>query len=237
MILGFVVGVTLSDGWAQQHDPYKAFEAKNKIVINYAVFLPDEFDKSQEYPAILAFPSGEMGRKDADDMVERMWSTPANREGWIIVVPLQPGDDWRSHPKHHALNDLLDHVNDQFPVQGDKFHIMGYGQLGSDIASTWSGMSREYFYSLTTASGSPYRRWDDGDLRRIPTEEGKRLDVLMIYGAEDVEAFKEVEAAKGRLGRIGHHFFEKRIEGSNATLQSLSDGRLLKLMASTLLQH
>ncbi len=218
-------------------EPYQAFKAYNNIVINYAVHLPEGFDADQGYPAVLAFPSGAMGREDADEMTKRLWSTPASRGQWIVVVPLVPGDDWRTHPKHHALNDLLDHIKEHYPIDHDTFHIMGYGRLGSDIASTWSNMSHAYFSSLTTASGAPYRVWDASDLRSLPTEDGKRLDVLMILGKEDETTTADVEAAKVRLNEIGLPYTLEIAEKDDGALASLSNGGLLELMASMLLHH
>lgn len=221
-----------SDGNLQ---PYQSHRAFNNIVIQYAVFLPEEFDTGRDYPTVLAFPAGAMGREDADDMTERMWGTPASRGEWIVVVPLVPGEDWRTHPNHHALNDLLDHIKDHYPVRDDKFHIMGYGRMGSDIASTWSNMSGDYFSSLTTASGAPYRTWDEGDLEHLPTDEGARLDLLIVLGEEDETTTVDTEEAKVRLDGVGYPYTFEIIEGDDVALESLSNGGLLQLMASRLL--
>ena len=237
LLMGALAFVITTGCQAQDNtdEPYQTFKAFNNIVIPYAVYLPEEFDPDRAYPAVLAFPSGEMGRDDADEMTEHMWSTPASRGEWIVVVPLVPGDDWRTHPNHHALNDLLDHIKDHYPIHNDKFHIMGYGRLGSDIASTWSHMSREYFSSLTTASGAPYRRWDEDDLQNLPTEDGERLDVLMIFGDEDETTTSDVEKAKARMNRIGLPYRVEVVAADNVALETLSNGGLLKIMASRLL--
>ncbi len=217
-------------------ESYQTFTAYNNIVIEYAVYLPEGFDAAQAYPAVLAFPSGAMGRADADAMTERLWSTPAARGPWIVVVPLVPGDDWRTHPKHHALNDLLDHVKEHYPIRENTFHIMGYGQRGSDIASTWSHMSREYFGSLTTASGAAYRTWDASDLRSLPTDADERLDVLIIYGDGDETTMADVEAAKTRMNGIDYPYMIEALAGDDGALASLADGGLLDLMAARLLR-
>lgn len=234
------LALVITIGCQAQHKteaPYQSFKAYNNIVIDYAVYLPEEYEAHRAYPAVLAFPSGAMGRDDADAMTARLWSTPTARGPWIVVVPLVPGEDWRTHPNHHALNDLLDHIKDQYPIHQDTFHILGYGRLGSDIASTWSHMSREYFSSLTTASGAPYRRWDDNDLNHLPTEDGERLDVLVIVGDEDDATTSDVEKARDRLNRLGLPHSVDVVAGDDAALASLSNGGLLKLMASKLLSH
>lgn len=239
LLIGALAFVVTTGCRAQDNpgEPYQAFKAHNNIVIDYAVYLPEGFDTDRAYPAILAFPSGAMGRADAVEMTKRLWNTPTSRGAWIVVVPLVPGDDWRTHPNHHALNDLLDHIKEHYPIRNNTFHIMGYGGLGSDIASTWSHMSREYFSSLTTASGAPYRRWDDSDLKNLPTEEGKRQNVLMILGDQDETTTPDVEAARDRLNRIGLPFMLEITERDDGALASLSNGGLLDLMASRLLQR
>ena len=217
--------------------PYQTFTAYNNIVIEYTVLLPEGFDEDRAYPAVLAFPSGAMGRADADAMTERLWSTPAARGEWIVVVPLVPGDDWRTHPKHHALNDLLDHVKEHYLIRDNTFHIMGYGQRGSDIASTWSHMSRAYFSSLTTASGAAYRTWDASDLRSLPTDADERLDVLIIFGDKDEATTSDVETAKARMNKIDYPYIIEAVEGDDEALASLSNGGLLDLMAARLLRR
>lgn len=234
MIFFFVV--TGCQAQVQAGDPYTTFSAFNDIEITYAVFLPADYDPSTEYSAALAFPSGDMGREAADEMTEHLWGTPAARSGWIVVVPLVPGDDWRTHPNHHALNDLLEHIDEEYPIRSGKFHIVGYGRLGSDVASTWSNMSREHFLSLTTASGAPYRQWDDGDIRRLPVRDGERLDLLVVWGGLDSETATDVETAKSRMGSIGHPMMSEQIARDDAVLASLANGGLLRLMKGKMLQ-
>ena len=234
-VLAFVV-TTGCQAQTNTDGAYEAFKAYNNITIHYTVLLPEGYDANRAYPAIVAFPADEMGQADADEMTERLWKTPASREGWIIVVPLVPGEDWRTHPNHHALNDLMDHVKETYRIQS-KFHIMGYGQMGSDIASTWSGMSREYFSSLTTVSGAPYRRWDESDLKSLPVEEGRRLDVLVVVGSEDDTASADAKAAQARLDKINHPLMVEVVEGDGETLSSLAEGGVLRLMAARLLHH
>ena len=235
-VLAFVV-TTGCRAQGNPGEPYQTFTAYNNIVIDYAVYLPEGFDADRAYPAVLAFPSGAMGRADADEMTERLWSSPASRGEWIVVVPLVPGDDWRTHPKHHALNDLLDHIKEHYPIHENIFHIMGYGGRGSDIASTWSHMSREYFASLTTASGAAYRQWDAGDLRSLPIQADERLDVLIIFGDKDEATMTDVEAAKVRMNGIDYPYMIEAVAGDDGALASLSDGGLLDLMAARLLRR
>lgn len=219
---------------AEASDPYAFFRAPNNIVIEYAVYLPEGFDERRTYPAVLAFPSGDMERADADEMTDQLWPTPDSRGDWIVVVPLVPGEDWRTHPNHHALEDLLDHVNERYAIQGDLFHLIGYGRKGSDIASTWAFMSRRYFRSFTTVGDVPYRTWNDSDLTNLVNEESgqeRKLGLLAVYGVEDRQVVAEAERANERLARTAMNYQAEAIAGNRVELASLNDGGLLELMA------
>lgn len=216
---------------------YETFRAPNNIRIQYAVHLPEGYDATKSYPAVVAFPSDKMGRADADKMTAHLWGTPAARGNWIVVVPLVPGEDWRTHPNHHALEDLLDHIKAEHRVQGGAFHLVGYQAMGTTIASTWSGMSRKYWSSFTAVSGAPYQRWDDREVRNRPKKDGEQLALLMIYGEADQPETSDVAQAKERLSRLNVPFDTEIVDGDGEALAALANGGLLNMIATHFLDH
>jgi len=174
---------------------FETFKARNGVSMDYTVLLPEGYDASKGYEAVLAFEDTYTDQSDAEAMIETLWAEPAHRAGWIVVVPLTPGEDWRTHPIHHALNDLMDEVSQNYSVHHNKYHILGYGQGGTDIASTWSSMSREYFNGLVAIGGTPYDRWDDDDAQRFLRGDGKDLEIVLLNSehaeSESMQRFKE----------------------------------------------
>ena len=172
---------------ATQAQEYESFKAQNRVTIEYTILLPDGYDGSNDYPTAVAFAGAAAWEKEANEMIHTVWSDTAFLNEWIVVVPLTPGEDWRTHPNHHALNDLMDLVKEEYSVRGDTFHILGVGQAGVDIASTWGGMSNEYFSSLIAVNGTPFQSWDDKDFKSFASGDGKDQNYLIISTSDAAE--------------------------------------------------
>lgn len=228
LILALSAGCHAQDATPSTYETFRAF---NNVRIQYAVHLPEGYDANQAYPAVVAFPGGDMRHAAGDAMTAHLWGTPASRGNWIVVVPLVPGDDWRTHPNHHALEDLLDHIKDTHRIQGDAFHLVGYQEMGTTIASTWSGMSRKYWISFTAISGVPYQRWDDRSLRTLPKKDGQALAILMVYSEADLAEKPAIGEAQERMKRLGVAFDTQVVVGDGEHLSSLANGQLLARIA------
>ena len=175
---------------------YSTFKARNNVSIAYTVLLPEGYDADKAYRTAVVFAAADASRGDTDRMLRTYWATPAARAGWIVVAPLTPGNDWRTHPNHHALNDLMDHIREGFKVDGD-FHIVGIGDDGGRIASTWGGMSREYFETLIVVDGQPLMGWDEDEAIRFL----KRNDPqILLVRSPDAGAYDAFDAIVEKAG-------------------------------------
>ena len=72
-------------------------------------------------------------------------------------------------------------------------------------------------------------------MRSLPTAAPERLDVLMIVGDEDETITGDLEKAKTRLDQIGLPYTVEVIAGDDGALDTLSNGGLLSIMTSRLL--
>lgn len=151
----------------------------NGIEVKYHVILPDNYNQSQAYPAMLAYPPGSQKQTSADWALSEFWGDAAKKKNWIIIVPVAPNNGWINHPSHHALNDLLKTVKAKHKIEGGKFHMVGF-EGGARPAATFALMSKQYFQSLTLVSSYAFERWDDEDL-----ESFKIMPVKQIVGAND----------------------------------------------------
>lgn len=191
--------LAVSAGCAQAQD-YTTFKARNNVSITYTVLLPEAYDAAKSYRTAVVFAAPDASRGDTDQMVRTYWGTPAARAGWIVVAPLTPGDDWRTHPNHHALNDLMDKIRDDYNVNGD-FHIVGIGDDGGRIASTWGGMSREYFQTMVVVDGQPLLGWDEDEAVRFLKRNDPQILLVRSPDAGSYDAFDAlVEKAGAAYG-------------------------------------
>jgi tetratricopeptide (TPR) repeat protein len=158
---------------------YKKITARNGIHIKYHIIYPDRYEQSKTYPTMLAYPPGSQGKASANWALSELWGEEAKKKGWVIVVPVAPSNGWINHPSHHALNDLLKHVQEKHHIEGGKFHMVGFGS-GARPAATFALMSKQYFQSLTTVSSDAWDRWDVEDLASF-----KSMPVKMIVGEND----------------------------------------------------
>src|SRR5438105_4825045 len=58
--------------------------------LHYKVILPNEYDPSKSYPAVLAFPPGSQTMDMVMTTLQRNWAAEAQRRGYIVVIPAAP---------------------------------------------------------------------------------------------------------------------------------------------------
>ncbi len=200
---------------------YTDFKAHNGVELGYRVITPKGYDKQKTYPAVLLFGPGN-GIHSADWSIQHLVG-PGQSQQWIIVYPIAPDRGWMTHPSHHALNDMLDEIRKTFNIKSNKYHLAGYAN-GARAASTYAGMSREYFLSLTTLSAWHWERWDDGDLAS-----GFDFPVQLVvagndeYGRRTNSRVKELASRNKRVDLI-------IVENDDYHLSSLHHGNFLKFI-------
>lgn len=194
---------------------YEEVRGRNGVVVPYALQLPSGYDPEREYPALVAFSPGGGGPLATSWALDELWGDAVADSGWIVVHPVAPENGWINHPSHHALNDLLKHVEREHEIQGGKFHVFGFG-TGCRPATTFSQMSKSYFQSLTVVAGTAWSRWDDGDLSDF-----KRMPVRQFVGADDVAALAQARRTEEIFARIGAQSSLTVLEGEGRLVPGL----------------
>ena len=200
-----------------RHYPYQEIKAENGLRMRYHVIRPQAFDPETAYRALVAFPPGGWGELSADWAIENLWGETTGDTDWLVVVPVAPDDGWINHPAHHALEDLLDHLREEYVIDGD-FHLTGF-ETGARPAATYSQMSNKYFRDLVTFSSYAWERWDEDELDDLD------LPVYLVVGEDD-------EYGMEMTGRLLEHFDKDEvsmiaISGDDARLRSLRGGAML----------
>src|SRR4051812_34325288 len=64
----------------------------NGTPVHYKVVLPNGYDRSKAYPAILAFGGGPQTMNTVDSVLTRNLRAEAERRGYIVVAPAAPNE-------------------------------------------------------------------------------------------------------------------------------------------------
>lgn len=193
----------------------------NGIVVKYHVILPNDYNKSKAYPAMLAYPPGSQESTSANWALAEFWGEAARTKGWIIVVPVAPGNGWINHPSHHALNDLLKTVKEKHKIEGGKFHMLGF-ESGARPAATFALMSKQYFQSLTTISSYAWDRWDDEDLKGFNI-----MPVKIIVGSADAYGLEVAQRVERLFDMFNVKYDLETIPNEQRHLPSLRNAAVI----------
>lgn len=187
---------------------WKMLEARNGLTVRHALLVPEDLDPERPVTAFLAFAPGGGGPLSTAWAIEELWAGLATHANAVVLCPVVPDDSWFTHPAHHALEDLLKHVERELAIEGDRFHFIGFAS-GARAATTYSRMSKRYARSLTVLSSLGWSSFDDDELARWD-----ELPVHQIVGGADPGPLE--------LARHTHAVFESN--GLPARLTIVSDG-------------
>ena len=133
------IAAVLSSSPARADDPQqeKSFEKEVtvKVKLNYLLYLPDDYEKSDKpFPLILFLHgAGESGSNLSN--VKKHGPPKLIAAGktfpFIVVSPQSPGGGWNPE----ALNGLLDEVESKYRVDKDRVYLTGMSMGGG---GTWT---------------------------------------------------------------------------------------------------
>lgn len=141
------------------------------VTVHYTVVLPTNFDPSQSYPAVLAFPPGNQDMNMVRTTLIGNWSREAQRRGYIVVIPAAPDGQSFNREGARVFPEFLDKLLADYKIRDNKFHIAGMSAGGISAFRVAASHPR-YFLSVT---GFP------GYLRDAPPEGLNALAGLCIY--------------------------------------------------------
>jgi len=174
---------------------YKAF---NGVEFDYTVLLPESYEADNDYQALFVFAQGDMDQDALRWSAENIFGSDEAAD-WLIILPTIPDRGWHTHPSHHALEAFLDQIKKDYNVEGDIFHLTGYGE-GAGAAVTYSGMSRTYWKSSTIAGPSSWNGWPERSLKSSGRE-NKHISFRLLVGELDEEGRAAAE-------KVMRHFEE-----------------------------
>ena len=187
--------------------------------LRYALALPDDFDPSRTYPALLAFPPGPQTEPMVDAGFDRYWGRQASRRGWIVVSPAAPDGQILHRGGFALIPALLDQIVSEFQIEGNGFHVAGWsngGRTAFHVALTHPSRVK----SLVVLPGGPPT---EADIDRLANLDG--IPVRMFTGGRDTEWVRRMQDTEERLHALGISVETTVLPGEGHVPPSLERGR------------
>jgi len=120
--------------------------------VHYKVVLPNNYDASKAYPAVLGFGGGPQTMNVVDNVIARNFRDEAEKRGYIVVVPAAPNGQLFFEGGERIFPEFLKQILADYKIQNNKFHIAGPSNGG--IASFHvASLNPDYFLSITAFPG------------------------------------------------------------------------------------
>jgi predicted esterase len=120
--------------------------------VHYKVVLPDGFDPTKTYPAILAFGGGPQTMNTVDSILERYFRSEAEKRGYIVIAPAAPDGDLFFEDGDRIFPQFLQMMLKDYKIKDEKFHIAGVSN-GGIAAMHVAALNPQYFLSVTAFPG------------------------------------------------------------------------------------
>src|SRR5262245_36370681 len=122
------------------------------MTVRYKVVVPDGYDPTKAYPAILAFGGGPQTMNTVDNILNRNFRAEAERRGYIVIAPAAPNGQLFFEDGARVIPEFLKGILADYRIQGGKFHIAGPSN-GGIAAFHVAAANPQYFLSVTAFPG------------------------------------------------------------------------------------
>jgi len=120
------------------------------LTLTYKVVLPDRYDSSRSYPAVLIFTGGPQTLQMAGNTLEADWRKEAERRGYILFSPGTPDGSLFFEGADRVFPEWLEQIQRDYKI--GTLHIAGHSNGGLSafhIAAKYP----KYFVTLTGYPG------------------------------------------------------------------------------------
>ncbi len=195
----------------------------NGHTIDYALILPDHFDKSKAYPVLLALPPGDQSRQMVEAGLSFYWEAEAKRRGWVVISPSAPSGENFYSGLERQLPPLLDEVAHTVLFEGGRVHLAGISNGGLSAYRVITEFP-DRFLSLTVLPGVPPDARAFAALKSL-----KGIPIAAFVGGDDTEWVRSSREASQELDRLGIQNTLTIVPGSGHVIP-LDPGKLFDLL-------
>ena len=208
---------------AVQAEVIEKTSAIRGTTVHYKVVLPDRYDSTKTYPAVLALGGGAQTMNTVDAVLNRYFRAEAEKRGYIVVAPAAPDDHLILWDGADVFPEFLKKILVDYKIESGKFHIGGPSNGG--IASLEIAAAHpQYFQSITAFPGYLVEPRED-KLKAI-----SKMCVFLYVGELDdnvwhSEMKKEADFLRA-MGAVVRYTVEKGEPHGLRTLAGNNAGRL-----------
>ena len=120
--------------------------------VSYKLVLPNGYDATKAYPAILVFGGGPQTMNTIEGALARNFQAEAEQRGYIVIGPAAPDGDLFFYDGDRIFPEFLDNIRTAYKIDGGKFHVAGPSN-GGIAAMHVAAKFPEYFLSATAFPG------------------------------------------------------------------------------------
>src|SRR5262245_12372481 len=128
-----------------------------RMTVHYKVVLPNNYDPSKAYPAILALGGGPQTMNTVDSVLNRNFRVEAEKRGYIVVAPAAPDGLLFFEDGARIFPEFLKRILADYKIQDNKFHVAGPSN-GGIAAFHIAAANPQYFWSVTAFPGYMWER-------------------------------------------------------------------------------
>lgn len=180
---------------------YKQIEIGDNNTIYIACVDPEDYEVNKgikSYPVLLTFSSGYQTINNVQSQLDKYWITESIKRNWVVISPIAPDTtNLFFRGSEDLIPGLLDWVEDNYNVEGNKFHIAGTSNGGLS-AFRIAIQNNERVQSLTVFPGYPPIQedfWNLDSLYNIP--------ITMYVGALDTTFYERMDPVADELIYLG----------------------------------
>jgi predicted esterase len=122
------------------------------LTVRYKVVLPNGYDPSRAYPAIIVLGGGPQTMNTVDNTLNRNFREEAEKRGYIVVAPAAPNDELFFEGGARIFPEFLKLIEADYKIQDNKFHIAGPSN-GGIAAFHVAAANPQHFLSVTAFPG------------------------------------------------------------------------------------
>lgn len=194
-----------------------------RVTIQYKVVLPDGYDPTKSYPAILAFGGGPQTMNTVDSVLSRNLRAEAEKRGYIVIAPAAPEGQLFFEDGARIFPEFLKMILADYKIQDGKFHMAGPSN-GGIAAFHVAALNPQYFLSVTAFPGY---MWEPSAAK---LQAISKMCIFMYVGENDEYMWhSEMEKEAGFLrskGTVARYTVEK---GQPHRLETLAGANARRL--------
>ena len=204
---------------------FETLPLTDDVTLTYALYLPPNFEPTQIYPVLVAFPPGGQSRDLVAWGLTNYWQSGARENGWIVASPVAPNGQLFFRGSEQHIPAFLAFLGEKFRVEGGKFHFGGVSNGGLSAFRTALNQP-ELVRSILVLPGFPPTA---GDMEKLPllADTGSEVSVRMYVGEQDSGWVAPMTEAQALLTDLGVPVTLEIVPDEGHVIQSLLGGEAL----------